>query len=100
MACPPEAGTRQSPPPVAELGLNKMMSSEFHVPPRPVSASARVRTSPPPVMSIRFTLPPPKKPIDRLSGDQNGNDASVVPVSGRADPRLSGTSKARGLPPP
>jgi hypothetical protein len=35
-------------------------------------------------MSIRFSLPSAKNPIDRLSGVQNGYLAPSVPASGRA----------------
>src|SRR5262249_30674736 len=54
----------------------------FHVPPRP-AASVKVVINPL-AISIRFSLPPAKKPIARLSGDQNGNAALSVPLSGCA----------------
>src|SRR2546421_9721405 len=54
----------------------------------------------PPPMSIRFSLPPAKKPIDRLSGDQNGYLAPSVPVNGRASAESSDLSHSRGWPSP
>ena len=49
-----------------------MTPSAFHVPPRPVMAGARVCGAPPP-RSSRFSAPPAKKPMERLSGDQKGD---------------------------
>ena len=49
-------------------------------------------------MSIRLTRASAKKPIDRLSGDQNGSEACSVPASGDAVP-LNGRSHRRGVPP-
>jgi len=51
-----------------------------HVPPRGVGASQTTCTGPPEASTVR-SLPPAKKPIDRLSGDQNGN--SPCSVEGR-----------------
>ena len=45
----------------------------------------------PPLISILFSFPPAKKPITRLSGDQNGKDAPSVPASVCA----AGSFKAR-----
>src|SRR5215469_12791456 len=58
-----------------------MIPLEPHVPPlgNPV-VSAKVWTRFPSI-SIRFSLPKAKKPIERLSGDQNGNAPSSVPGS-------------------
>jgi hypothetical protein len=36
-------------------------------------------------MSMRFSLVPAKNPIDRLSGDQNGDVARSVPANGLAN---------------
>src|SRR5437016_6016523 len=51
-------------------------------------------------MSIRFSLPPAKKPIDRLSGDQNGYLAPSVPGNGRASAESSDLSHSRVGPSP
>jgi hypothetical protein len=59
-------------------GVNRMVPSAFQVPPRPFGASASTCGAASP-MSMRFSLPAPKNPIDRLSGAQNGNDAPSVP---------------------
>jgi hypothetical protein len=48
-----------------------MKPSELHAPPHGLVESARTFGRPPP-MSTRFNLPSAKKPIERLSGDQNG----------------------------
>src|SRR5437867_7137313 len=73
-----------------------MTSSLFQVPPRP-AASANVVTNPLPT-SIRFSFPSAKKPIERLSGDQNGNAAFSVPTSGRVSADSSERShKPAGL---
>src|SRR5215471_2259979 len=58
-----------------------MTPSLFHVPPRP-GASANVVTNPL-LTSIRLSFPPAKKPMERLSRDQNGSAAFSVPTSGR-----------------
>ena len=50
--------------------------------PRDAAASVIVWTEPS-AMSIRFTFPSAKNPIQRLSGDQNGIIAFSVPASGR-----------------
>src|SRR2546423_8232316 len=51
-------------------------------------------------MSVRFSLPPAKKPIDRLAGDQNGYLAPSVPINGRASAESSDLSHSRGCPSP
>src|SRR5262245_29022472 len=43
----------------------------------------------PPSISNRFNLPSAKKPIERLSGDQNGRAANEVPANGRIEPESS-----------
>ena len=48
-----------------------MSPSRFHAPPEPMPTSQSVAGSPP-LASIFFNLLPAKKPINRLSGDQNG----------------------------
>src|SRR5262245_16361255 len=60
-----------------------MTPSRFQDPPTP-SASQSVRDGPPP-LSMRFNFLSAKKPIERPSGDQNGEKASSVPGSGCAE---------------
>src|SRR5439155_23311474 len=58
-----------------------MTPSGFQAPPRP-PAALQSTWGTPPVVSIFLSLPPAKNAMNRLSGDQNGNDAPSVP--GRA----------------
>src|SRR5262245_64799632 len=76
-----------------------MVPSGFHAPPRLAGALANAWGSPP-ARSIRFSLPPAKKPIDRLSGLQNGYSAYSVPTSGCAPTASSARSHKRGSPSP
>src|ERR1700723_4266798 len=61
-------------------GAKRMVPWRFHVPPRPANASASIATVPP-AMSALLSFPSAKKPIRRLSGDQKGKLAPVVPLS-------------------
>src|SRR5437016_13509174 len=70
-----------------------MMPSGLHVPPRAVEEVSVCGD--PPARSRRFSLDPSKKPIDRLSGDQNGKLAPSVPASGCAVDLSSGLSHSR-----
>src|SRR5258708_27852395 len=54
-----------------------MMHSRFQLPPRPSAASQRALGGPP-AASTLLSLPFAKKPMARLSGDQNGNEAPFV----------------------
>jgi len=54
------------------------------LPPSGNGASASVCGGPP-ATSMRLSLPPAKKPIDRLSGDQKGTCAPSVKACARAD---------------
>src|SRR5216684_7496411 len=74
-----------------------MIPCEFHAPPRPLGASARIAAGPP-SSSIRWSLPLAKNPSDRETGDQNGNCAPSVPVSSRATAESSGRTQSLGLP--
>src|SRR5688572_21174021 len=65
-----------------------MTPSRLHVPPVPTGAPAR-SLSAPPSTSIRYSRSLAKNPIDRLSGDQNGDDAPSVFASGEASPLAS-----------
>ena len=76
-----------------------MTPSAFHVPPRPLTAGARVCGAPPP-RSSRFSAPPAKKPTERLSGDQKGSVAPSVPASGCAVVVASDRSHRRDAPSP
>src|SRR5262245_31820853 len=60
-------------------------SSRFQDPPIP-SRTSQSATGKPPVTSVFFNLSVVKKPIKRLSGDQNGYFAPSEPASGLASP--------------
>ena len=47
-------------------------------------------------MSTRYSMPFAKKPIEWLSGDQNGNIAPSVPGTGSADPVINERSHSFG----
>src|SRR5262245_43223452 len=64
-------------------GAKRIVPSRFHVPPR-FGASDSTRTDPL-SRSIRFSLPSAKNPRDRLSGDQNGNEAPSVDANACGD---------------
>src|SRR5215212_6228405 len=68
-------------PPLSR-GTYKIVPSRFQVPPVGVTTLASDCGSPP-SMSSRFNLLFAKKPIDRLSGDQNGYSPPSVPCSAR-----------------
>src|SRR5262244_1287951 len=71
--------------------------SRFQEPPRGTAAMHNVRTGPP-VASTLFNLPPAKKPMKRLSGDQKGSCASSVPTRGCALTASSGRTHNRLFP--
>src|SRR5262249_16494594 len=52
----------------------------------------------PPEASTFLSLPAMKNPIERLSGDQNGNEASSVPFNGCAVRESSARTHNLGLP--
>jgi hypothetical protein len=54
----------------------------------------------PPPISMRFSLPSAKNPIDRLSGDQKGEIAPSVPAKGCAVTASSGRIQRRDAPSP
>jgi len=62
-----------------------MVPSLFHAPPDPVCSVlvAQMSRGRPPEISVLFSLPLAKNPIERLSGDQNGEEAPSVPSSCR-----------------
>src|ERR1700682_2379870 len=73
---PPSAETLSSGPSFTEL--NRITPRELHAAPPPVTTS-QIGRGVPPASSTRCSLPPPKKPSDLLSGDQNGRPPSSVP---------------------
>src|SRR2546425_5778307 len=76
---PPDADTRYN---LFEISGVKMITpSRFHEAPPPVDVSHSVCGGPP-ATSIFLSLPPAKKPMKWLSGDQNGNAALSVPGKG------------------
>src|SRR5262245_51659264 len=60
-----------------------MVPSGPHDPPRISLAAAQTTIGGPPDASIFLSSPPAKNARERLSGDQNGEDASSVPRSTR-----------------
>src|SRR5262249_10619003 len=80
-------------------GAKMIMPLELQVPPRPFGASAKVVTEPP-LEGIRLSFPSAKKPIWRLSADQNGRYALSVPDNGWGDRELSRRTQSCGLPCP
>src|SRR5690242_14966989 len=66
---PPDDETRESG--AFTEDANTMSPVWFQVPPRPSEAS-QITNAGPLVGSIFFSFPPAKKPMNRLSGDQNG----------------------------
>src|SRR5262245_51345266 len=92
---PPLADTRRIADKVPE---KRITPPGPHVPPRGSDASQIVCTGPP-ATSTRFSFPCAKNAIDRLSGDQNGNDASSVPASALGATASSGrTHSIESLP--
>src|SRR5689334_10571667 len=69
---------------------------ELQEPPWPRMASQSTCTVP--LRSARLTLPLVKKPTERLSGDQNGSEASSVPSNGRAADESSDRTQSWRLP--
>ena len=62
-------------------GTNTITPSRLHVP-LPASSALASACVDPSAMSIRFSLPSAKNPMDRLSGDQKGFIAPSVPGNG------------------
>src|SRR5688500_20257722 len=80
---PPACETRYRVPAVVPT---RITPSRLHVPPRAGTTSHNVCTGPP-VASTFLSLPPLKKPMNRLSGDQKGGEGdplTCVPASGLA----------------
>ena len=67
--------------------------------PRPSGASQIVWTGPPPAAGTRFSFRSAKKPMERLSGDQNGHQvASSVPAAAGRRSRPVGRTQMSRLP--
>ena len=94
---------RPAAPEILVIGLlawpvKRITSSWFQVPPRPAVASARI-CGVPPLVSTFLSLPVAKNPMNRPSGDQNGNDAPSVPANGWAWTLSSGRTQICDGPP-
>jgi len=74
-----------------------MTFSRPQLPPRLVGASQSVWGGPPAV-SILLSFPSAKNPMNRLSGDQKGNDGFSVPASGSTERESTGRIQRRFLP--
>jgi hypothetical protein len=92
---PPAAGTLQRLP--LKFGAKTIVPSRFQLPPRPSTASQIVSAGPPEA-SIFFNFPLAKKPILRLSGDQNKLLAPSVPARGWAVSAPRGRTQRTVLP--
>ena len=80
---PPPAATRISVMLLPIDGVNTIVSSSVHVPPRPLGAS-QIVTAAPPAVEIFRSLPAAKNAIQRPSGEKNGLAAPSVPANGVA----------------
>src|SRR5579864_7845690 len=78
-------------------GQNRITPSGLQAPPRPTMTSAISRAGPP-LIPTTFSLFGTKKPIDKLSGDQNGQDACSVPTRGFASRESSARTQRIILP--
>src|ERR1700756_1686150 len=74
-----------------------MTPSRFQLPPRPNGAPQTATARPPSKLTF-FSFPSAKKPIDRPSGDQNGNVAPSVSLIGSALNFPNGRTQIRGVP--
>src|SRR5262245_11411695 len=79
------------------LRANRMLPSGPHVPPRELDAVVTTCTAPLAISSV-CSLPSAKKPTDRLSGDQKGDEASSAPARGSADTESSDRNQRRDRP--
>ena len=91
---PPDAATREIP--VLMSGAKAITPLFPHESPRGFGASQMLCTGPPDASMI-LSLPSEKKPIERLSGDQNGNRPPSVAATGAAVPAAS--DRSQSLPP-
>src|ERR1700722_21031630 len=78
-------------------GQKTITSSGLQAPPRPTTTSATSRAGPPATSTV-FSLDGVKKPIDRLSGDQNGLDANSVPARGFASSESNARTQTINFP--
>ena len=84
---PPDEETRISGDSV--FGAKMIVPSGAHAAPRGSAVVSAIDCGGPPTASTLRSLPPAKKPIDLLSGDQNGNLPPSVPESCRAPTAVS-----------
>ena len=75
----------------AGIVAKTIVPSRFHAPRTARSVRSQCRSDPP-SMSMRLSLSSAKNPIDRPSGDQNGDEPRSVPGSGRAGDESSDRS--------
>ena len=73
---PPRSSTRSP-----HSACMRMVSRGPHVAPRKSLMVLLMTSTVPPAAGTLFSVPSAKKPIQRLSGDQNGSWASSVPAS-------------------
>src|ERR1700739_1831548 len=78
-------------------GLNTITSSRPDAPPRLFGASHSVIGGPPET-AIFLSLPAAKNPMNRLSGDQNGDEAASVPANASAVSASSERTQSTYLP--
>src|SRR5262249_30753512 len=94
MAMPPDADTRK----IGPAGVpNRIVPSPPHVAPRGIAAAVIAWSVPLPI-SMVLILSCEKKPMEWLSGDQNGKEASSVRASGCADAEPRGRNHKRERP--
>src|SRR5262249_46606696 len=94
MAMPPDADTRK----IGPAGVpNRIVPSPLHVAPRGSAAAVILWTVPLPI-SMVLILSCEKKPMEWLSGDQKGKEASSVRASGCADADPRGRNHKRARP--
>src|SRR5262249_7767964 len=71
---------------------NRMTPSLFHVPPPMGAGASQTVWDGPPETSPFLSFPSSKKPTERLSGDQNGCEMTLSPISDRATTEPSDTA--------
>lgn len=81
---PPFDDTRKRAPDGPPVGVKTIVPSSAQVPPRFAGASQSA-TGAPPIVATFLSLPSEKKPIQRPSGEKNGEwSAPSVPARGAA----------------
>src|SRR5262249_38212138 len=92
---PPAEFTRKISDPLPK----RIVFSGPQVPPRKSVAVSATTCTGPPAAGIFFSFPEAKKPIQRLSGDQNGSCASSVPANSLAPTCSMDRTHSMGLVP-